>query len=64
MSVFRACSMSSGRVWVYLRSVMSAAPYCRAGVEWPIRYEATFGETPAASSHVAAVCRASCKVIG
>ncbi len=36
-SVSRACSMSAGSVCVYLRSVMSAAPNCRAGVEWPIR---------------------------
>ena len=34
------------------------------GVAWPIITDTTLGRTPAASSQVAAVWRASCSVIG
>ena len=49
---------------MYRASVIVAAPSCLLGVVWPIKLEAIRGETPAASSQVAAVCRHSWRVIG
>jgi hypothetical protein len=43
---------------------MDAAPGWYAGVLWPITVEATFGEAPAWSSHVAGVWRDSWRPIG
>ena len=44
--------------------MIAAAPGWYSGVLCPISIEATFGETPAWSSHVAAVWRDSCSPIG